>query len=104
MLADAEGEEEVAELLAVGGSLRDRAQLVGADPAGVAGLGEQAGGDGADGEAGLGRVGEAAGEEEAEVLLAGEDGLGGLVGVGGDDGFGEDGGDALGGFGVERCG
>ena len=50
---------------------------------------------------GLGRVGEAGGEEEAEVLLAGEDGLGGFVGVGGDDDFGEDGGDLGGGGFVE---
>ena len=50
------------------------------------------------------RVGQAAGQQQAKVLLAGEGGDCGFIGVGRDHDLGEDVADRLGGRAVERAG
>ena len=84
VLGDREGELQVGQLLRRRLPLGDDLQLEVLDHGVVARLHEEAAGDRAEGEAGRARIGQAAGGQQAQVLLLGEDGLG-LVGrVGGD--------------------
>jgi hypothetical protein len=71
-------------------ALGDDLQVRGLDARVVAGLDQEAAGHALEGVAGRQRVGQAAGDQQAQVLLGGEHGDGVVVGVGGDDHLGED--------------
>ena len=90
MLANAESELEVGEFLRAGGALGHDPELHVVDDRIVAALEQQATGDRAHGQAGCARVGQCARQQQAQVLLGGDEALGLLVRVRGDDDFGED--------------
>ena len=90
MLGDGPGEEEVGRLARGRGALRHHLEVAFGDHAGITILDEEATGDGADGQPGGARIGQAAGEEEAKILLRRDDGDRLVGGIGGDDRLGED--------------
>ncbi len=89
MLRHAEGEAEVREFRRARLALRDDPEVHVVDDGRIAVLHEEAAGDGAHGQRLRAGIGQAAGHEQAEVLLGGDDGPGLLVGVRRDDDLGE---------------
>ena len=103
VLGDAEGEFQVGHLGRRRRAPGHHLQLEVVDHGIVPALDEQAAGDGFDRRARRARVGQAAGDQQAQVLLRRDD-CGCLVGrIGRDDHLGEGFDDLLGGFGVERA-
>ena len=88
-----EGEQHVLDLLRRRLAAGDDLQVGGGDAAAVARLDQEAAGHRAIDLAGCQRIRKPIGQQQAQVLLGGEDSLGLLVGAGGDDHLGEDVGD-----------
>jgi hypothetical protein len=103
VLGDAPGEEQVFEFAGGRRAFGDGFQVCLGDAACVAVLQEEAAGDGLGEDARGGGVGQAFGDQQAEVFLFRKDGLGGGVGARRDDDFGEDFGDDFCGLFVERA-
>ena len=101
VLADAEGELQILELRRGRRPLGHHLQIHGVDHRIVARLHQEAAGHRLGGEAGRARVGQAAGDQEAEVLLGGEHRDGVVVRLRRDDHLGEDLGNGAGGRGIE---
>ena len=90
VLGDGPGEQAVGDFLLGRLALGDAFELVAGDAAVVAVLDQQPAGDHRQRLAGARRIGQLAGQQQAQILLLGEDGAGVVVGVGRDDDFGED--------------
>src|SRR5690606_12837798 len=100
VLGDAEGETQVIQFGGARRALGDDLQFHVVDHRIVARLHQQATGDRFHQQAFLARVGYAAGEQQAQVLLRGDDGDGFIAGTGRNDHFREDLGDRLRRFGI----
>ena len=103
VLSDAEGKDQVGGLRLAGRAAGHHLEIPSLDASGIAVLHEEAAGERAEGRRAGGGVGQAAGQQQPQVLLGGEHGPGLGRRVGGDDDLGEDGGDPGCGFGVERA-
>ena len=103
MLGDGPGEQAVLEFLFGRRALCHDLERVAAHLAIVAALHQHAACDALDLKARTRRIGQVAGQQQAEILLLREDGLGRVIGVGRGDDFGEDAADRFGGGAVERA-
>ena len=103
VLGDAEGETQIGKLGVGRRALRHDLQRHVVDHGVVARLHQHAAGDRLERHAAGARIGQAAGEQQAQVLLRRDDRDRFLAGVGRDDHLGENLGDGARGFGIERA-
>ena len=103
MLGDAEGEAQIGQFPLARLALRHDLEFHVVDDGIVARLDEEAAGNGTQRQARRADIRQAAGQQQAQVLLGGDQGDRLLLGIGGDDDLGEDLDDLLRSLGIERA-